>query len=192
MHTIYAIKTKCNNLYIFQNKYVFLKIIIEHKRFTLSHFLASQPKHFTYPTRFVNHNLGTMHYNYICIYFFVRFKVLTAANMMFRIVFWDVLSCKMIVDRRFRGAYCLHHHPWTYIFLFTGITVPRAWPEKGDIVFEEVSLRYDASRGPVISNLNLHIPPGQKVNFVVFHCSMMLVALLWATVIYYWCDVFCK
>jgi hypothetical protein len=29
--------------------------------------------------------------------------------MMFRIVFWDVLLCKMIVDRRFRGAYCLHH-----------------------------------------------------------------------------------
>jgi hypothetical protein len=28
---------------------------------------------------------------------------------MFRIVFWDVLPYKMIVDRRFRGAYCLHH-----------------------------------------------------------------------------------
>jgi hypothetical protein len=30
-------------------------------------------------------------------------------NKLFRIVFWDVLPCKMIVDRRFRGAYCLHH-----------------------------------------------------------------------------------
>jgi hypothetical protein len=29
---------------------------------------------------------------------------------MFRVVFWDKLPCKMIVDRRFRGAYCLHHH----------------------------------------------------------------------------------
>jgi hypothetical protein len=28
--------------------------------------------------------------------------------MKIRIVFWDVLPCKMIVDRRFRGAYCLH------------------------------------------------------------------------------------
>jgi hypothetical protein len=28
--------------------------------------------------------------------------------MMFRIVLWDVLPCKMIVDRRSRGAYCLH------------------------------------------------------------------------------------
>jgi hypothetical protein len=27
----------------------------------------------------------------------------------FRVVFWDVLPCKMIVDRRFRGAYCPHH-----------------------------------------------------------------------------------
>jgi hypothetical protein len=42
---------------------------------------------------------------------YVRFQVLTAASMMFRIVFWDVLPCKIIVDLRFRGAYCLHH-PW--------------------------------------------------------------------------------
>jgi hypothetical protein len=30
-------------------------------------------------------------------------------NMMFRIVFWDVLPCKMIIDRRFRDTYCLRH-----------------------------------------------------------------------------------
>jgi hypothetical protein len=28
---------------------------------------------------------------------FVRFQVLTAASMKFRIVFWDVLPCKIIV-----------------------------------------------------------------------------------------------
>jgi ABC-type multidrug transport system fused ATPase/permease subunit len=44
-----------------------------------------------------------------------------------------------------------------------GITVPGSWPQKGNIVFEDVSLRYDTSRGPIISNLNLHIPAGQKV-----------------------------
>lgn len=44
-----------------------------------------------------------------------------------------------------------------------GITVPRAWPQKGNIVFEDVSLRYNTNREPVISNLNLHIPAGQKV-----------------------------
>jgi hypothetical protein len=30
-------------------------------------------------------------------------------EMKFRIVFWDVLPCKIIVDRRFRGTCCLHH-----------------------------------------------------------------------------------
>jgi hypothetical protein len=33
----------------------------------------------------------------------VRFQVLKAASMKFKIVFWDVLPCKIIVDRRFRG-----------------------------------------------------------------------------------------
>jgi hypothetical protein len=32
----------------------------------------------------------------------VRYQVLTAASVMFRAVFWVILPCKMIVDRRFR------------------------------------------------------------------------------------------
>jgi hypothetical protein len=40
---------------------------------------------------------------------YVRFKVVTAANMKFRIVFWNILPCKVIFDRRFRGT-CSHHH----------------------------------------------------------------------------------
>jgi hypothetical protein len=35
----------------------------------------------------------------------VRFQVLTVASMMFRIVFWDVLPCKMIVDNHFTQQY---------------------------------------------------------------------------------------
>jgi hypothetical protein len=31
--------------------------------------------------------------------------------MKFRVVFWDVLPCKIIVDRRFRGTCCLYHRP---------------------------------------------------------------------------------
>jgi hypothetical protein len=38
-----------------------------------------------------------------------RSQVLTAASMKFRFVFWDVLPCKIIVDRRFRGTCRLHH-----------------------------------------------------------------------------------
>jgi hypothetical protein len=40
---------------------------------------------------------------------YVRFQILSAASMKFRIVFWDVLPCKIIVDRRFIGRCCLHH-----------------------------------------------------------------------------------
>jgi len=36
--------------------------------------------------------------------------------MKFRIVFWDVLPCKMIFDRRFRGACCLHRQGWARYF----------------------------------------------------------------------------
>jgi hypothetical protein len=37
-----------------------------------------------------------------------RFQVLTAASMKFRL-FWDVAQCSHVeVNRRFRGAYCLH------------------------------------------------------------------------------------
>jgi hypothetical protein len=35
----------------------------------------------------------------------VRFQVLTAASIKFRIVFWDVMPCKIIVDR---GTCYLH------------------------------------------------------------------------------------
>jgi hypothetical protein len=51
------------------------------------------------------HEIDWFRYNYLKN--IVRFQVLTAASMMFRIVFWDVLPCKMIVYRRFRGAYYL-------------------------------------------------------------------------------------
>jgi hypothetical protein len=53
---------------------------------------------------------------------YVRFQVLTAASMKFRFVFWDVLPCKITVDRRFRGTCCLHHQfnlvtvAWTFLY----------------------------------------------------------------------------
>jgi hypothetical protein len=38
-----------------------------------------------------------------------RFQVLTAKCMKMT-VFWDVVPCSLLeIDRRFRGAYCLHH-----------------------------------------------------------------------------------
>jgi hypothetical protein len=48
-------------------------------------------------------------------YFAMMDKTTTLSNCLqiyfsvkFRIVFWNVLPCKIIVDRRFRGACCLH------------------------------------------------------------------------------------
>jgi hypothetical protein len=38
-----------------------------------------------------------------------RFQVLTAASINIT-AFWDIAPCSFVnVDRRFRGAYCLHH-----------------------------------------------------------------------------------
>jgi hypothetical protein len=39
--------------------------------------------------------------------YFVRFQVLMAASMKFRIDFWDVLLCKIMVDRRLRDVGCI-------------------------------------------------------------------------------------
>jgi hypothetical protein len=44
---------------------------------------------------FIRHNEEHLDY--------VRFQVLTAASMKFRIVLWDVLPCKIIVDRFHQG-----------------------------------------------------------------------------------------
>jgi hypothetical protein len=42
----------------------------------------------------------------MCSLFFV------AIVSLFRAVFWVILPCRMIVDWRFRGVYCLHHQGW--------------------------------------------------------------------------------
>uniref|UniRef100_A0A1B6K054 ABC transporter domain-containing protein n=3 Tax=Homalodisca TaxID=139475 RepID=A0A1B6K054_9HEMI len=41
--------------------------------------------------------------------------------------------------------------------------VPPLWPKNGDIKFQKVTLQYDTNREPVIVNLDLHIPAGQKI-----------------------------
>jgi hypothetical protein len=33
---------------------------------------------------------------------YVRFQVLTAASMMFRVVFWDIMQCKITNTRRWK------------------------------------------------------------------------------------------
>ncbi|XP_020299812.1 ATP-binding cassette sub-family C member Sur [Pseudomyrmex gracilis] len=45
----------------------------------------------------------------------------------------------------------------------SALQVSDNWPDKGEIVFENVSLRYETDRNPVIRNLSLKIPAGQKL-----------------------------
>lgn len=50
-----------------------------------------------------------------------------------------------------------------YIIYFLGFHISKNWPNKGEIIFENVSLRYASQNQPVISNFSLKIPAGQKV-----------------------------
>jgi hypothetical protein len=76
------------------------------KKYLLSHsFYSVQELTLTKSSQLSQMSLG--------IFFFCCNTVteVTVTTMyLFRAVFWVVLPCKMIVDRRFRGAYCLHHH----------------------------------------------------------------------------------
>lgn len=43
--------------------------------------------------------------------------------------------------------------------------MPISWPQHGNIVFENVSLKHENQTENVITNLNLNIPTGQRVSF---------------------------
>jgi hypothetical protein len=59
--------------------------------------------------------------------FQVRFQVLTAASTKFRFVFWYVLLCKIIVDRRYRGTCCLSHHGDVSLFPISDYIRDQGW-----------------------------------------------------------------
>ncbi|KAK0080738.1 hypothetical protein PV325_013438 [Microctonus aethiopoides] len=44
-----------------------------------------------------------------------------------------------------------------------GYEAEESWPEKGEIIFENVSLRYSPESAPIIQNLNLRISAGEKI-----------------------------
>ena len=44
------------------------------------------------------------------------------------------------------------------------VTLPSGWPRRGDIVFQQVSLRYDVTLHPVIKEVSLKVSHGQKVD----------------------------
>jgi hypothetical protein len=91
----------------------------------------------------------------------LRFKVLTAASMKFRIVFWDVLLCKIIVDRRFRGTYCLHHQGWNVVRqLFYTAVHPRRqfWAKYVELILaprtDNETVKHKLTKGTVTETEN--------------------------------------
>lgn len=40
---------------------------------------------------------------------------------------------------------------------------PPGWPQKGEITFENASLRYAPDQPPALKNISFHIKPAQKV-----------------------------
>lgn len=57
----------------------------------------------------------------------------------------------------------MHMYSVIIIHFFPVAIITRAWPSKGYIVLDKVSVKYNENQEPVISNVSLHIPPGQKV-----------------------------
>jgi ABC-type multidrug transport system fused ATPase/permease subunit len=55
----------------------------------------------------------------------------------------------------------INHKP----LLITGnLSLPDSWPDKGEITFDKVYLRYDSHLEPVVLEASFTIKSGEKVN----------------------------
>jgi len=58
---------------------------------------------------------------------------------------------------------------FSYVLMYSAsLPLPPDWPANGEIHIKAVSLKYNVNQDPVVSNVSLHIKPGQKVD----HCQM--------------------
>lgn len=64
------------------------------------------------------------------------------------------------------------------MYEFTVAAVPISWPHKGDISFDNVSIRYENQQQNVISNLSLTIEAGKRVRTIFYYCFIILYAEL--------------
>jgi hypothetical protein len=84
---------------------------------------------------------------------------------MFRAVFWDILPCKMIVVRRFRGAYCLHHQGRRSTIILHGS------------ISQKTTLNINVKVVGCCSAAGVYIPPiviGRGVRFLEFYAQDLL------------------
>uniref|UniRef100_A0A1A9WKE0 Uncharacterized protein n=1 Tax=Glossina brevipalpis TaxID=37001 RepID=A0A1A9WKE0_9MUSC len=63
--------------------------------------------------------------------------------------------------RRIHSSWC--HSSQTSSSCKQYIHAPISWPHRGDIYFENISLRYEGQQENIVKNLTLFIPAGQKV-----------------------------
>jgi hypothetical protein len=93
---------------------------------------------------------------HLVILFRLGFCVKTR-NIMFRVVFWDILPCKMIVDRRFRGAYCLHHQGWVnnnQYMTWNVYQIERIISNKYRILFQNTTIAFDWETNEMFSQVS--------------------------------------
>lgn len=83
-----------------------------------------------------------------------KYEVLNIVKALF------IYSRDIMLYHKLLLSFLSHTHRFD---LLLGLQVADDWPNKGEIVFENVSLRYDAERNPVVTDLSLKISPGQKV-----------------------------
>ena len=57
------------------------------------------------------------------------------------------------------------------------VKVDNDWPSAGEIVFNNVSIRYSGNACPVARNLDIHIQPGEKV----YTASLCILGVHFAT-----------
>lgn len=61
-------------------------------------------------------------------------------------------------------SYCLILlNVWDFNCEFADVSIPKNWLKQGEVKFSGVSLKYGDTKEPIIKNMNLHIPAGQKV-----------------------------
>lgn len=68
-----------------------------------------------------------------------------------------------------------------YIFLFIFVLdkkPPKEWPQKGQIMFKNFSLRYSPDTPHVLKDLNIEIEPMEKVIFGTYLCFKIVMIML--------------
>jgi hypothetical protein len=85
--------------------------------------------------------------------------------MMFRAVFWVILPCKMIFDRRLRGAYCRHNLKRRSAIILHGSITQKTTLNSNRLTTHIQS--YIRSRNGVKNYIIIKIKTGLKIKMII-------------------------